>query len=206
MTTVITLYRWPSLGEAVDDIRQHCDVLRAGGWELADKVAAAVEQFGASAAYDALVEHTGLQRHTLQNMASAARRFPPGQRNDSLSIAHHVAVLGLDEGRADYLLSEAEAHGLPVRTLRGLAHANGQLPVNGNAAAHAYAPVLQLAAQRGMTPADVLEAVRAHASYQATYGQVDDDPPYCNDSMYEDPVQRRYQSVRCPHCGGNVEL
>lgn len=208
MTTVITLYRWQSLGDAVDDIRRHAERLRAGGWEMADKVASAVEQFGASAAYDALVEHTGLQRHTLQNMASAARRFPPGQRNDSLSIAHHVAVLGLDEGRADYLLSEAEAHNLPVRTLRGLAHGtNGrQLPVDGNSVAHAYAPVLQFATAQGMTPADVLEAVQAHASYQATYGQVDDEPPYCNDIMYAEAEGRRYQSVRCPHCGKDVEL
>lgn len=205
-TTVLTLYRWQSLGDAVDDIRRHAERLRAGGWEMADKVASAVEQFGASAAYDALVEHTGLQRHTLQNMASAARRFPPGERNDSLSISHHVAVLGLDDDRADYLLSEAEAHNLPVRMLRGLAHGNGQAPVNGSGAAHAYAPALQYAAAQGMTPADVLEAVRAHASYQATYGPMDDEPPYCNDSMYVEPVQRRRQSVRCPHCGKDVEL
>jgi hypothetical protein len=71
--------------------------------------------------------HVGLAVHTLKNLASVSKTFPPSMRNDSLTVSHHVALLGVDEDLRDYLMSEAEAQGMSVARLRAAAHS----PVNG---------------------------------------------------------------------------
>lgn len=131
MTIVIqgNAYHWPTVGEALQDIAEDAEDIRERGWMLADKVRSALTQFGkskeaVSALYDALVEHTNLSRQTLQNLASVAKKFPPDERSEALSISHHVALLGvMDEDQLDYLMGEAESKGLSVRTVRAMAHA-----------------------------------------------------------------------------------
>jgi hypothetical protein len=129
MTIVIQGYHWPTVGEALHDIAQDADDIRVRGWRLADKIRDFLSQFGknkeaVSALYDALVEHTNLSRQTLLNLASVAKKFPPDERSEALSISHHVALLGVvDEDQLDYLMDEAESKGLSVRTVRAMAHA-----------------------------------------------------------------------------------
>jgi hypothetical protein len=129
MTIIIQGYHWPTVGEALQDIAQDAEDIRERGWMLADKIRSAIEQFGrskeaVSALYDALVEHTNLSRQTLLNLASVAKKFPPDERSEALSISHHVALLGVvDEDQLDYLMGEAESKGLSVRTVRAMAHA-----------------------------------------------------------------------------------
>jgi hypothetical protein len=129
MTIVIRGYHWPTVGEAVQDITQDATVFKATGWRLADKVLSAIEQFGrnkesVNALYNALVEHTTLSRQTLQNMVSSARKFPPDERSDMLTMGHHMAMLGIvDKEQLEYVMDRAESQGLSVRAVRALAHA-----------------------------------------------------------------------------------
>ena len=66
--------------------------------------------------------HVGLTVGTLKNLASAAKTWPPDTRNAELTISHHIALLGVEEERRDYLLSEAQANGMSVGRLRAIAH------------------------------------------------------------------------------------
>jgi hypothetical protein len=131
MTIVIqdNTYRWATVGECIQDIEQDATVFKKTGWRLADKVLSAIEQFGrnketVSALYNALEEHTGLSRQTLQNMVSSARKFPPDERSDMLTMGHHMAMLGIvDKEQLEYVMNRAESQNLSVRAVRALVHA-----------------------------------------------------------------------------------
>jgi hypothetical protein len=133
MTMIIqgNTYHWADVGECVHDIGQEVEDMRCRGWVLADKIRSAIDQFHvgqprhlAIKFYDDLIEHTNLSRQTLQNLASVAKKFPPDERSEALSISHHVALLGIvDDDQLDYLMDEAESKGLSVRTVRAMAHA-----------------------------------------------------------------------------------
>jgi phage N-6-adenine-methyltransferase len=139
----VVVYQWTNEGEWIHDVQQDVEGVRSWGWTIADKMRCGVDQFGrgnkdrVGQLYRDMSAHTGLAVHTLWNLVSVSRQFPPVQRNASLTVSHHVALLGVDEDLRDYLMSEAEAQGMSVSRLRAAAHApvNGSQMTNGDVSA-----------------------------------------------------------------------
>lgn len=92
-------------------------------WDFAVTLAAGVEQFGRTDArreelFVLASQQIGLSVGTLKTYASAARSPKAAMAIEKgLSFQHARAVLGLDEGSADYLLSQAVANGWPAERL-----------------------------------------------------------------------------------------
>lgn len=187
MTTDIIIYRWASRGDCIRDIQLDCEMIRTRGWILADKVISAVAQFagGGRAAitelYDDIEMHTGLKRQTLHNMVSTARKFPPSRRNESLTVSHHMALLGVEDDMAASLLDDAEAQNMSVRNLRRVAHGS----MNGNGF-----PTVE-SSENGQ---------RGHTTPDADAGNA-----IVNDAYYDESdgvEQGRW--MYCPHCGARI--
>jgi len=101
------------------------------GWAFVDLLREGIDTFGGTEyekaeLYRLAGEQVGLTTKTLQNYCSISRKFPPERRPDGVDIGHCDAVLGLDDGQADYLLSEAVAYGMSVARVRQLAY--GRMP------------------------------------------------------------------------------
>lgn len=74
---------------------------------------------------DEVAEAYHWERHTLQNMMSVARKFPPGDNVEGLSFSHHEAVCFMDsEDKRLHWLHEALSRGWSVKRLRAELHAH----------------------------------------------------------------------------------
>lgn len=73
--------------------------LQSAAWCIGDWLVYGQDHFGRvpSAAYDAALVSTGLDRATLKSYASVCRSIPHGQRNPVLTFGHHRDLAALPE-------------------------------------------------------------------------------------------------------------
>jgi hypothetical protein len=180
----VVVYQWHDEGEWIHDVQQDVDGVRSWGWTIADKMRCGVDQFGSGdrnrihQLYLDVSAHVGLAVHTLKNLTSVSRQFPPSRRNGALTVSHHVALLGVDDDLRDYLMAEAEAQGMSVGRLRAVAHS----PVNGT--------------------------IMSNGGDSATEVDDDDEQEYSGVQVYHDPATDEELTdevpVRCDVCGKMV--
>lgn len=213
----LTLYQWNDEGEWIHDVQQDVEEIGLRGWRLADKIRSGINQFGRedklkiSELYDALEDHIRpkIKRQTLHNLAYISGRFPPGRRNESLSVSHHVALLGVDEERTDYLLSEAEANGMSVAKLRGLAHVNGFTTFESSEMREVESAeeINDLGGYWVSPNGERIDSIEKVLSSEGFYyippQETDEEPPFANEGYYQE--SDRADRPHVAHNSGNNE-
>lgn len=103
--------QWWELGEDLFARRRSLD------WMLADWVAAGVERFPEQIEFALVGGKLGVEPKMLQAAAKTASAFPASQRDEALTIEHHIHVADLPtEERLSLLKQAHEGHWTPKRT------------------------------------------------------------------------------------------
>lgn len=166
--TTITIIRFDDVSNWLACVESSYAAAQRSMWEFLLVLRAGVDQFGRTdhakaELYEAAAVAIGRSAKTIQNYVSASRKPTTELAIElGLELGHAVAVLGLDNERAEGVLLEAAENGLSVEATRYIAHR----------------PIPDI----GKSEFDP-----------------DNDPPTANREFYD-------QRIRCPHCGGMIEV
>lgn len=199
----LTFDAWMQAGEVIRQVDRFKnfalgDWLIAGEHAFGEMYSQAMEEFGG---YD-----------KLRKCVWVARSVPHDVRRQDLTWTHHHHVAKLQPADQAYWLQRAVNEQMSADELRDAIRGEEPMLIEVKekpVISAAERQLLERVEQAGMTPAAVMTLIE-NAIYFNSNGHTaeadDDEPPYCNDSMYAEAEGRRYQSVRCPHCGRDVEL
>ena len=87
-------------------------------WAVGDLIVLCERTWGQAFAYGDVARATGLTYHTVENLASVARRVPPSRRVDGLGISLHESVAKLEPVEQTRWLLEAANGGWTREELR----------------------------------------------------------------------------------------
>lgn len=102
---------WVELG------RHLAQAVNSSAWWIGDWLAFGEHEYGGERYREGVVA-TGLDYQTLRNYKSVADRFPVSRRRDTLSFAHHEAVVALPTDEQEHWLNLAEHERLSRQQLR----------------------------------------------------------------------------------------
>lgn len=116
-------YKFADKSEWAQELESLNGLRKRTPWQMARLVLWGIEYYTSSKdevtlLYDEVSEQLEINRKTLQNYASCARRFPPEAVFERLDIGHHIVVVALPEEIAHYWLTRAESNGWSVSRLR----------------------------------------------------------------------------------------
>lgn len=162
---------WHALGEAIGGMS------RATPWMIGDWWALGEARFGETAAQAA--EAVNLNRQSLLNYGSVARRIPPQDRRPELSWYAHSLVAPLPRAERNRLLDRAVREGWDSGRVKGAL-----------AASRAGVASRDNGERPSITPEEALKLVRADPVWTEIATRALDHPP---------------DVVRCPACGHQWE-
>jgi hypothetical protein len=104
----------------------------------------------------------GFEHDTVERCKRVAAKFPPADRRERLSWAHHLEVTALDSADAHHLLNEALEAGWSTRELREHVRRLQAIDTTGQEALPGLAkPVRMSLVLKGVASPDVLDQVEA---------------------------------------------
>lgn len=118
------MYDYKDKSEWAADLESINATRKRAPWEMARRLLWGIETYCTGDRdcvidlYDEMSEQLEVNRKTLQNYASVARRFAPDQVRDRLEIGHHIAVVAMPLHIANFWLDQAEAGAWSVMKLR----------------------------------------------------------------------------------------
>lgn len=129
----VDTYQFADKGEWALELESLNSLRKRTPWQMARLVLWGIEYYcvdkdEVTALYDEISEQLEVNRKTLQNYASCARRFPPDDVFERLDIGHHIVVVAQPEEIATYWLSRAESNGWSVSRLRQEIRNSGVTP------------------------------------------------------------------------------
>jgi transcriptional regulator with XRE-family HTH domain len=146
-------------------------IVRGAQWWLGDWLNFGEPRYGAK--YTEAIEHTGLERGTLANIAWVASAVPPSRRRDALPWSHHQEVAPLSPDEQDRILDSAESEGWTRAQLREAIRGRAiQPPRDDSPINAAIANQLQrIRAIAGATQRDVAEEVLGSPVMQSSWSR-----------------------------------
>ncbi len=172
----VALDGFSDVSEWLTQLQDKHQALYIIGWEFLQTLRDGIDQFGRAndhalaELYDLASQTTNMSTKRLQNLVSMSRNAVAEIAQEyELEFGYAEAVLGLEPDEADDILSRAKAHAMSVSQVRKEAWNKKQAaPDGGNSS----------------TPhADAIDR---------DWLQDDEDPPYCNDANYTDPLPAGY--------------
>lgn len=131
--------KFDNVSDWLELLRRQQEALTRIGWDFVYDLEAGISRFGRKddgrirELYALASEATGKSVKTLQNLVSMTRNPVAAIAQEyELDFSYADAVLGVNPEQADYILSQAKAHALPVAVVRNMAHARA-IPVAGSA-------------------------------------------------------------------------
>jgi hypothetical protein len=96
-----------SYNDTAEVLRTIGAIGRSSSWWILDALLYAEERFPESQ-FSQLAEELGLRPHTLLNMLSVGRAWPPARRREGLEFGHHEALAGLEAEDQEHWANLAE--------------------------------------------------------------------------------------------------